>query len=148
VKKTGAVLDPILKNLGIESGVRLARIKKDWYGIFDEQITSNLFPVSFSERELLLHVTSPIWMQQFSFHKSELIKKLSSYGVQNIRFRLGRIPQKKQKILPAVKTPELTLENRSFITGLLSEISDENLKETIKKAVEKSLTSKKPLQSD
>jgi len=148
VKKTGAVLDPLLKNLGLESGVRLARIKHDWHGIFDEQITSNLFPVSFSDSELLLHVTSPIWMQQFSFHKSEIIKKLSAYGVQDIRFRLGRIPLKKQKISPDRKAPELTRENVFFITELLSEISDENLRETIKKAVEKSLTSKKPLQSD
>lgn len=148
MKKTGAVLDPLLKNLGLESGVRLARIKHDWYAIFDEQITSNLFPVSFSDRELLLYVTSPIWMQQFSFHKSELIKKLSTYGVQDIRFRLGRIPQKKQNILPAHKAPELTPENKFFITELLSDMSDENLKETIKKAVTKSLTSKKPLQSD
>ena len=148
MKKTGAVLDPILKNLGLESGVRLARIKHDWDRIFDEQINSNLFPVSFSDRELLLHVTSPIWMQQFSFHKSEIIKKLSAYGVQNIRFRLGKIPQRKQKISPNRKAPELSRENMFFITALLSDISDENLKETIKKAVEKSLTSKKPLQSD
>lgn len=142
MKKTGAVLDPLLKNLGLESGVRLARIKNDWHGIFDEQITSNLFPVSFSDRELLLHVTSPIWMQQFSFHKSEIIKKLSAYGVQDIRFRLGRIPQKKQKISSGRKAAELTRENVSFIAELLSDIHDENLRETIKKAVEKSLTSK------
>jgi len=148
VKKTGAVLGPLLKNLGLESGVRLARIKNDWYEIFDEQITANLFPVSFSDSELLLHVTSPIWMQQFSFHKSEIISKLSAYEVQNIRFRLGRIPQRKQKISTGRKAPELTRENMFFITELLSDISDENLKETIKKAVEKSLTSKKPLQSD
>ena len=148
MKKTGAVLDPLLKNLGLESGVRLARIKHDWHEIFDEQITSNLFPASFSDRELLLHVTSPIWMQQFSFHKSEIIKKLSAYGVQDIRFRLGRIPQRKQNISPGRKAPELTRENVFFITELLSDISDESLKETIKKAVEKSLTSKKPLQSD
>lgn len=148
MKKTGAVLGPLLKSLGLESGVRLARIKRDWYGIFDEQITSHLFPVSFSERELLLHVTSPIWMQQFSYHKSEIIKKLSIYGVQNIRFRLGRIPQRKQEISPVRKAPELTRENRFFITELLSDIGDENLKETIKKAVEKSLTSRTPQRPD
>ena len=147
MKKTGAVLDPLLKNLGLESGVRLARIKHDWYGIFDEQITSNLFPVSFSDRELLLHVTSPIWMQQFSFHKSEMLKKLSAYGVQDIRFRLGRIPQRRQKTSLGRNAPELTRENVFFITELLSDISDENLKETIKKAVSKSLTSKKSQQS-
>jgi len=148
VKKTGAVLDPLLKNLGLESGVRLARIKHDWYKIFDEQVTSQLFPVSFSDRELLLHVTSPIWMQQFSYHKSEIVKKLSTYGVQDVRFRLGRIPQKKQDISHPRRSQELTRENRFFITELLSEVSDESLKETIKKALVKSLTSRKPPASD
>jgi len=148
VKKTGAVLDSLLKNLGLESGVRLARIKQDWYKLFDEQITSHLFPVSFSDGELLFHVTSPIWMQQFSYHKSEIIRKLSTYGVQNIRFRLGRVPQKKPEMTPLRKSPELTSENRLFISELLSDLNDENLKDAIKKAVEKSLTSKKPLRSN
>lgn len=141
MKKTGAVLDSLLKNLGLESGVRLVRIKQDWYKLFDEQITSHLFPVSFSDGELLFHVTSPIWMQQFSYHKSEIIRKLSTYGVQNIRFRLGRVPQKPE-ITPLRKSHELTSENRLFISELLSDINDENLKDAIKKAVEKSLTSK------
>ena len=148
MKKTGAVLGPLLRNLGLESGVRLARIRNDWYEIFDEQITSHLFPVSFSDRELLLHVTSPIWMQQCSYYKSEIIKKLSAYDVQDIRFRLGRIPQKKKAISPPRKTSELTPENRFFISELLSDVSDESLKESIKKALEKSLTARKPLQSD
>lgn len=147
MKKTGAVLGPLLKSLGLESGVRLARIKDGWYEIFDEQTTSHLFPVSFSENELLLNVSAPIWMQQFTYHKSDIISKLSTYGVQKIRFRLGRIPQKKQEISPIRTVPELTMENRFFITKILSGISDENLKETIKKAVEKSLTSEVPQRS-
>jgi hypothetical protein len=148
VKKTGAVLDSLLKNLGLESGVRLARIKQDWYKLFDEQISSQLFPVNFSDGELLLHVTSPIWMQQFSYHKSEIIKKLNTYGVKNIRFRLGRVPQRKPEASPPRKAPQLTSENRLFISELLTDIHDENLKDSIKNAVEKSLTSRKPLRSD
>ena len=147
MKKTGAVLGPLLRNLGLESGVRLARIKNDWYNIFDEQITSQLFPVSFSDGELLLHVTSPIWMQQCSYHKGDIIKKLSAYDVQNIRFRLGRIPQKKQVTSTPRKALELTSENRFFIADLLSDVSDEDLKEAINKALEKSLTAGKPPES-
>ena len=148
MKKTGAVLGPLLKSLGLENGVRLARIKRDWYGIFDEQITSNLFPASFSEMELLLYVSSPIWMQQCTYHKGEIIKKLAAYEVQNIRFRLGNVPRRKQEIKPACKTAELTGENRFFLAELLSGIEDADLKEAIKKAAEKSLTAKTPPQPD
>ena len=141
MKKTGAVLGPLLKDLGLENGVRLARIRHDWYGIFDEQITSNLFPASLSEKELLLHVSSPIWMQQCALHKSEIIRKLAAYGIKDVRFRLGQIPRKKQKITSVPKAP-ITREESVFIVELLSGIEDEDLKDTIKKAAEKSLTSR------
>jgi hypothetical protein len=137
VKKTGAVLDPILKNLGLESGVRLVRIRHDWYRTFDEQISSQLFPASFSGSELLLHVSSPVWMQQFSYHRNHIIEKLKPYGVQSIRFRLGKIPAKKKDPLPP-KAAELTPENQLFVRELLVELKDENLKEAVKNAVEKS----------
>jgi len=138
VKKTGAVLGPILKSLGLESGVRLARLRNDWRGIFDEQVASQLYPASLSGSELLLYVSSPIWMQQFSFHKEQILKKLTSYGVQNIRFRLGKIPPKKQESPPS-KTAELTPENRMFARKIVEDLNDENLKEAARKAIEKSL---------
>jgi hypothetical protein len=87
-------------------------------------------------------------MQQCSYHKAEIIKKLSAYGVQNIRFRLGRIPQKKKEMPAPRKALELTPENRFFITELLSDVDDQNLKEAIKKALEKSLTAVKLPGSD
>lgn len=147
VLKTSAVLAPLLRKLGLESGVRLVRIKQDWNEIFDEQITAHLFPVSFSDGELLLHVTSPIWMQQFSYHKTEILKKLNPYGVLNIRFRLGRIPQRRQEKQHSTRVTELTPENRFFIAELLSALRDESLKETIRPAVEKSLRTKLPKKS-
>jgi hypothetical protein len=143
VKKTGAVLDSILRNLGLESGVRLARIRSDWYEMFDEQVTSQLFPSTLSGKELLLHVSSPIWMQQFSYHKDQILKKLNAYGVQSIRFRLGKIPPGKQRPVVPCKVTEITSEQRLYIEELLKDIQDENLKEAAKKAIEKSLTSAK-----
>jgi hypothetical protein len=140
VKKTGAVLDPILRSLGLESGVRLARIRNDWQKIFDDQVTSQLHPASLSGSELLLNVSSPIWMQQFSFHKGQILKKLNSYGVQSIRFRLGKIPPRIQESKPP-KTVELTPENRIFVSEILADVNDEKLKEAVKKAIEKSLRS-------
>lgn len=148
MKQAGAVLDPLLKNLGLESGVRLVRIRQDWHRLFDEAITAHLYPVSFSDNQLLLHVTSPIWMQQFSFHKSDIVRKLSPYGVREVRFRLGRVPQRDQEIPPCRNARELTRENSAFLMEILSQINDEALKDTIRKAAEKSLLSKKPLHAD
>jgi hypothetical protein len=142
VKKTGAVLDPILRSLGLESGVRLARIRNDWHKLFDEQVTFQLYPASLSGSELLLNVSSPIWMQQFSFHKQQILKKLNSYGVQSIRFRLGKIPPRMKESRPT-KTVELTPENRIFVNEILTDVNDENLKEAVKRAMEKSLRSVK-----
>lgn len=141
MKRADAVLGPMLKRLGIESGVRLERIRNDWLSIFDPRLSSHMFPAACSEQELLLHVESPAWMQQLTYYKREIIDRLSPYGITEIRFRIGRVrkPAIRQKVRQ--KAMHLSEEDMSFITGTVSEIKDEELKDTIRKAIEKSLRS-------
>ena len=143
MEKTGAVLGPILKSLGLESGVRLAALRRDWHSIFDPQICSHLFPASLSEKELLLHVSSPIWMQQFVFRKEEIVKRLERYGVKKVRFRLGTIPNRLGETTPVIIRPEIRPEDSLFVEELVSGIEDSILKEAIIKAAERSFTAKK-----
>ena len=63
MKKAEAVLGPMLKRLGIESGVKLERVRKDWNDIFDHDLVSHMYPALLKEGELLLNVDSPVWMQ-------------------------------------------------------------------------------------
>jgi hypothetical protein len=140
MKKAEAVLGPMLKRLGIESGVRLERIRNDWFDIFDPSLSSHMSPAVCNEQELLLNVESPVWMQQLTYYKKEIIRKLSSYGITDVRFRLGKV-RKKQQHTEKKKTKELTGDDAAYITSVVSDIRDEQLKVSIRKAIEKSLTS-------
>lgn len=139
MKKAETVLGPMLRHLGIESGVKLQRIRNDWHTIFDKSISSHMFPAVLNEGELLLNVESPAWMQQLTYYKKELLQKLASYGIQEIRFRLGKIPPRKKTGEKKKLTRELSADEVSFIASAVAGFSDENLKASIKKAIEKSL---------
>lgn len=143
MEKAGLLLAPILKNLGIQEGVSLALIRNDWQTIFDNTLSSHMSPSKLLKSELLLNVDSPIWLQQLSYCKNEIIKKLAAYGVKEVRFRLGRISQEKQHESQGQGIAELSAEDAFFIEDIVSKINDESTKESAKRAIEKSLTSKK-----
>jgi len=148
MKKAETVLGPMLKQLGIENGVRLERIRNDWPDIFEKSISPHMFPATLNEGELLLHVESPAWMQQLTYYKKEIIQKLSSYAITDVRFRLGRITNRKKK--QEVQKPKraLSSEEVSFAASVVADIRNQALKDSIRKAIEKSLVADRKLHRD
>ncbi len=143
MKKAGDLLIPFIKNLGIEDNIRLSEIKKKWNILFKDPLSFHIYPFKFSEGEILINVDSPIWLNELNYYKKDILKKLSDYGVKEVRFRLGRVlattknrSQKKENIT-------LTPEERSYVKELVSQINDQELKDKIKKAIEKSITTQK-----
>jgi hypothetical protein len=141
MEKTDSLLMPFLRRLGIESGAHLARIKENWHAIFAEPLSAHMYPARLSDGEILLNVDSPLWMQQLSYHKREIISKLSSYGVREVRFRTGRIPRAKHGKQALRRYGELSPEDAAFVEDLLPGIRDNDLRNAVKSAAEKSLTS-------
>ncbi|MBI5634910.1 MAG: DUF721 domain-containing protein [Nitrospirae bacterium] len=139
MKRAETVLGPMLKQLGIENGVRLERIRNDWPDIFEKSISPHMFPATLHDGELLLHVESPAWMQQLTYYKKEILRKLSSYAVTDVRFRLGRITKKKQMLEAQKPMRTLSPEEVSFAASVVADISNKELKDSIRKAIEKSL---------
>ncbi len=142
--KAGSLLAPILKNLGIEENVRLAQIKDSWNDLFSKPLSTHMSPSKLTEAELLINVDSPIWMQQLSFCKKDIIGKLDAYGVKNVRFRIGKVLHKKQPLRARKKNAALSAEEHLFMEEVLSSVDDEQLKASIKKALSKSLSSGSP----
>jgi hypothetical protein len=139
MKKAEAVLGPMLKRLGIESGVKLERIRRDWFDMFEASITLHMYPASCTENELLLNVDSPAWIQQFTYYKKEILRKLAPYGITDTRFRIGKVQKKKQQSSDSNKKRTLSDDDISFADGVVSGVTDAQLKESIRKAIEKSL---------
>lgn len=141
VEKAASVLSPLIKRLGLTAGVRLVRIRGDWDSLFGPTLSIHMSPSRLAEGELLVNVDQPIWMQQLTFHKRQIVEKLRPYGVRDIRFRLGKVYRPTIPSTVARQSAGLSTEDAAFVEALVSGVSDEVLKEAIRSAAEKSMGS-------
>jgi hypothetical protein len=139
VEKAASLLAPMIKRLGLSAGVHLGRIRGEWHALFGPTLSAHMSPSKLAEGELLLNVDQPIWMQQLTFHKRQIVEKLGPYGVKDVRFRIGRIHRMKTPGRPSRVPEELSSEDAAFVNTLVSGVDDENLRQAIRRAVEKSL---------
>ena len=145
MKKAGSLLAPIINQLGIADGVKFADLKKDWPALFKSPLSFHMSPSHLSNGELVVVVDSPAWLQELSFSKEILLKKLGSYGVKSIRFRLGRVsvnmPKGGRGKRSGIK--QLTQKECALVEEMVSKIGDEGLKVTVKNVLEKAVASGK-----
>lgn len=146
VKRADSLLIPLIKELGVEDGVRLASIKKNWNQLFNKPLSSHMFPSMLSHGELMLNVDSHVWLNELRFYKEEIIKKLSSFGVEAVRLRLGRVmPDSKSGVKSHGSiTKPLTENELDFMEKTVSRIEDQELKDAVRKAIGKSVAALKP----
>ncbi|MBI4691160.1 MAG: DUF721 domain-containing protein [Nitrospirae bacterium] len=142
MKRTDSLLAPLLKNFKIEDTVRLSRIKSEWQNIFEAPVSLHTSPAFLKEGELLINVDSPVWLQQLSFYKEDIIKKLQGFNVRAVRLKLGRVlsEKKKDKVMP--KRNVLTENEMVFINETTTLIHNHELRDSIRKAIEKSFVFK------
>lgn len=143
MKRADSLLAPLLKDSGIGSGVAFAGIKKNWFSLFQKPLSHHIAPCLLNAGELLINVDSPAWLQELKFFKEDIRKKLQPYGIQSVRFRLGRVsmnamPEDKSR---AREARQLDEEERSFIENAVTGIDDDSMKHTLKKTIEKAITS-------
>jgi len=145
VKRADSLLSPFIRELGIEDGVKLAEIKRNWCNLFNKPLSYHMSPLILSKGEILLNVDSPVWLQELNFYKEDIIKKMSSYGIKAVRFRLGRVSRNQQSAVSSRQSAvkQLTNEEHTFVRDVVSKIGDDLLKGTVKTAIEKSISSGK-----
>jgi hypothetical protein len=145
VKRADSLLASVIKDLGIADGVKFAEIKRDWNSLFDQPLSLHMSPSQFSNSELLIFVDSPAWLQELSFFREEIRRKLELYGVKSIRFRLGRVATDTKKRVRNQKTgcKQLTNVEQEIVKEMVSSIDDEGLKVALKTTIEKAIASGK-----
>ncbi len=147
VKKLDSLLAPVIKNLDIEDGVRFAGIRKNWRLLFQKPLTYHAAPSVFSEGELVLNVDSPAWLQELKFFTGDIIKKLSPFGVRTIRLRLGKVSSNRKESISVEEGARQTApgqfapEEIAYIQQAVSGIYDEELRGTVRAAIEKAISS-------
>ena len=143
VKRADSLLAPLIRNLGIEDSVRLGRIRNEWAVIFEKPVSLHMAPAGIKEKELLINVDSPVWLQQLNFYKDTIIKKLSGFGIKTVRFKIGRVLPEKKQYKTILEKRLLTANENSYIEETISPVPDHELRDKIKKAMEKSMSFKR-----
>jgi hypothetical protein len=143
MKQAGSLIGPIIDDLGIREGVKLAEIKKNWHSLFQKPVSFHTSPSKLTDGELLLNVDSPVWLQQLNFFKADIIQKLGAFGITSVRLRLGRVSLKGHSEGPPVRSKPVSAEARAYIEKTVSAVDDEALKAAMKKAMEKAISSGK-----
>lgn len=143
MKRADSLLSPLIKSLGLEDSVRAGRIKKEWAAIFEKPVSLHMSPASLREGELLINVDSPVWLQQLNFYKDTIIKKLNGFGIKTVRFKMGRVLPEKKQAKPILEKRLLTVNENSYIEETISPVQDQELRDNIKKAMEKSMSFKR-----
>ncbi|MDA8431359.1 MAG: DUF721 domain-containing protein [Nitrospiraceae bacterium] len=143
MEKAGSLLGPVLRQLGIETGVRLEQMKREWHTLFDKPLSAHMSPGRLSEGELLLFVDSPIWIQQLTYYRKEITGKLARYGVKDVKFLLGRVTRPRQVPDAPAPLPPLSPEESEFVERLEQAAGNRELGRAVKAAAERSIRAKK-----
>lgn len=149
MKSVGSLLSSVLKNLGIEDKIALGSLQREWRNLFNAPLSIHTYPVDIKNGELAINVDSPAWLAQLKFFKHDMIKKLHAYGIKEIRFKHGTVYQKsgqgangKRQNDFGQKFKPISRSDLEWIDETVSTIADTELKEDIKRAIERALRSK------
>ena len=123
------ILRKFIKDFDLAGGLKLTTIKKDWENIVGDTIAAHTSPYILKGGVLTLIVDTPQWMHHLGFFKEEIKCKLTEYHVKDIRFSLGKLPEK-----PGTEIKENEIEisdsDTRYIDNTLRVIKDKELKES------------------
>lgn len=148
IDKLSSTIDKILKSRGMQSRLQEYRILGQWTRTVGTAIAGHAQPLTLRGSRLLLIVDSPAWMQQLSLMKPEIIAKLNhNLGAQKVReitLKLGEIASPPMQLPAGERLPaEITSEDHERIELYLHEIGDKDVKEAMRRLIEKDLLRKK-----
>ncbi len=142
MKPVGILLSSLFKSLGIEDRIKLSDLQNSWHILLNEPLTLHTYPTDLKDGELVINVDSPTWIGELKFFKNEIIQRLRTYNIKDIRFRLGVVYQKKGVAKEVKRDGERVHMKRSisdsdlaWIEQTLANISDIALKEQVRKAI-------------
>ncbi len=144
IDKLSTTIDKILKARGMQNRLPEYRISSQWINVVGPAIARHAQPRTLRGGRLLVIVDSPAWMQQLSLLKPEIIEKLNNNldmdTIRDLTLKLGEIaslpmqsPEREQ--VPAI----ITQEEREVIAQSIHDVSDSEIREAIKRMIEKHL---------
>ena len=128
----GTVLKRLSREIGIESAIKLAEIQAKWQDIFDHRLTGHMYPHEIRGDVLIIHVDSPMWLQELTYLKKEILKKLGVFFLKDISLKIGKVTKLPRPQTGPKPTSEVLLqslqETPSWALDDLENVSDPELR--------------------
>ena len=137
-----SLLKKFAKDFKIEDGVIITALRHKWTDLVGATVAIHTFPDMIKGKELTLIVDSPQWRHHLDFLKKDICEKVERYGIHEVKFRIGKIPENKGKLSKAVEA-KLTEDDLRYINNTIKNVKDEELKETFRKLIAHGLTKRK-----
>ncbi len=97
MEKISHILEGLIKKYGLEGKVIEYKISLHWKDIVGEIIASHTRPEGIRYKRLQILVDSPVWLQEISFYKQEVIERINKYFrkpvVTSVYFKIGNIEE-------------------------------------------------------
>ena len=77
MERIRGVLGRVLRNLGIEKKVKEGRVFRVWDKEVGKKIATHTHPLKIKRGKLFVAVTDSSWLQELSFLKEKIIKKIN-----------------------------------------------------------------------
>src|SRR3989304_7355933 len=140
--RLNAVIGSAFPGLGLGSLLMEHEIKKNWQRVIGDSLSQKTSPARLRNKTLCVTVSSSAWMNELSFHKREILKKIGEIigkdAVTEIIFKPGNVKATENSVKSERPKRELTHGEKLFIEKITSGIKDPELRKALKKAMENS----------
>jgi len=134
-------LQKVLSELGLRDIYYLSILQQKSEEIFGEFLASQLWPTKLQNGTLHINVSSRYILLILNSMRAELMDKLSSYGVMDIKMSVGSVRRTRQRT-QTQKTPPGQTIPEDLKTTLENSIKDPQLKTAVQKAIIATLSRK------
>jgi len=147
LERLSSTLGSLLKARGMLARLSEYRILGQWEKTVGPVVASHARPRTVRAGRLYLTVDSPAWMQQLSLLKPEIIEKvnqgLGRQAIKDLALDLGEIGPVGKQARSSRPRGELGPEERGKIEAYLAEVRDPEVKEALRRLIEKDFLRKK-----
>jgi len=148
INRLSVTLVKMLKSHGLDSRLQEYRVFGQWEKAVGKVIARHAEPCSLRGKKMTLVVDSPAWMQQLSLLKPEIVekvnKRLGHIAIRDIVLKIGEVPPRAGE--PAEDLPDLAdldRDEREKIEYALQELHDPEIREALRRVMEKDFLRRK-----
>ncbi|UCG78130.1 MAG: DUF721 domain-containing protein [Nitrospirota bacterium] len=139
MERLSKAFEDLIRELGIGKAVTVEMLRRRWNEIVGDTISGHTDPDHYKGGKLVINVDSAEWLHELQYYQTNILSKLEPFDITSVRFKLGRIRKKRTSEPLNKEATTVSDKDREFAQETSSAIKSDQLKNAIRKAIERSL---------